>query len=404
MTRSATAFVFVIALGLAALFTSSQAGSWNDGSRLATVECLVDHGTWAIDDSIFVRVPTPAPGQSSPYPGDDELLMAKGTADKLWIGGHFYSDKSPVPALAMAVEYALLQTWTGLRASARPEAFCWIMTFSTSGLAYACAVVSFYLLGKPLRLSSGLRLGLTASFALATVALPYAGYVNNHILLLAVSTCLLTELAWLGRGLFFQTTGRLFVIGSCAGLAYTIDLGAGPVFFLGTLLLVTGRCRRAGPVALCLAAALPWLGLHHALNYAIGGSWKPANAILAYFDWPGCPFNADNMTGVWHHASFLDFVLYALDLLGGKKGFLFHDLPLLLAVPGAWLLLRQPRPERPEALVCVFWCIGIWLAYSATSNNASGVCCSIRWFVPLVGPGYFLLALLAASTPSTSRI
>ena len=31
------------------------AGSWNDGSRLAAVESLVDYHTWAIDDSIFVR-------------------------------------------------------------------------------------------------------------------------------------------------------------------------------------------------------------------------------------------------------------------------------------------------------------------------------------------------------------
>src|SRR5687767_12101081 len=32
------------------------AGGWNDGSRLATVESLVDRHTLAIDDSMFVNV------------------------------------------------------------------------------------------------------------------------------------------------------------------------------------------------------------------------------------------------------------------------------------------------------------------------------------------------------------
>ncbi len=393
--------VFICAISVAALLTSSHAGSWNDGSRLATVESLVDRGTWVIDDSIFVRVPPMVPGKQSPYRAEDELLVVKGTADKLWIDGHFYSDKSPVPALVMAVEYALLKTWTGLEASEQPERFCWIMSFSTSGLAYALAVWCFFLLGKPLGLSPRLRLGLTASFALSTIALPYAGYVNNHILLLAVSVRLLTDAAWLGQASVFQSWRRLFTLGTLAGLGYGIDLGAGPVFFFGTMLLVAWHCRSYPKSIFCLAAAFPWLALHHAINYAIGGAWKPANAVLAYFDWPGCPFNATNMTGIWHHEGPIAFLLYAFDLLVGKKGFLFHDLPLLVAVPGTWLLLSRPRPERPEILLCVFWFLGIWLAYGATSNNAAGVCCSIRWFVPLLGPGYYLLALVAANIRST---
>src|SRR5437763_15183774 len=107
-TRETTALLLVLVLASAVAVASARpyAGSWNDGSRLATVEALVDQHTLAIDDSIFVQVPSEKEGTgSSPYPRDDALLNARGTADKLFIRGHYYSDKSPVPALLMAGVY-----------------------------------------------------------------------------------------------------------------------------------------------------------------------------------------------------------------------------------------------------------------------------------------------------------
>src|SRR5206468_2570945 len=115
--------VAVVALATAVALLSARpyAGSWNDGSRLASVEALVDYHTWAIDESIFVRVPPRAEGAAaSPYPALEPDLLAEGTKDKLWIGGHFYSDKSPVPALLMAAIYQGLQSGCGLTARSQP--------------------------------------------------------------------------------------------------------------------------------------------------------------------------------------------------------------------------------------------------------------------------------------------
>src|SRR5213082_414583 len=96
-------FVLAISLAIAVVSALPYAGAWNDGSRLATVECLVDHHTLAIDRSVFVAVPAPGdPTARSPYPEGADLLR-RGTQDKLLIGGHYYSDKSPVPALLMAL-------------------------------------------------------------------------------------------------------------------------------------------------------------------------------------------------------------------------------------------------------------------------------------------------------------
>ncbi|HEV3446587.1 MAG TPA: hypothetical protein VG099_18225, partial [Gemmataceae bacterium] len=59
------------AMALALISARPFAGGWNDGSRLATVECLVDYHTLAIDRSVFVRVPMATEvRQALPYPPD----------------------------------------------------------------------------------------------------------------------------------------------------------------------------------------------------------------------------------------------------------------------------------------------------------------------------------------------
>src|SRR5262249_853917 len=152
--------------------------------------------------------------------------------------------------------------------------------------------------------------------------------VNNHILLLAVVAALLLGFLRLAEA---RSAGRfssrtILLLGTLTGLGYTIDLGFGPVLVLCAGMLIVFRCRRARPVALFVLAALPWVLLHHAINYATGGTLVPANAVAAYFDWPGCPFNASNMTGGWKHPSFNELFLYAASLLVGKQGFLGHNL------------------------------------------------------------------------------
>src|SRR5947209_4826686 len=171
--------VVVVAAVIAVVSAKPYAGGWNDGSRLATVEALVDHGTWSIDDSVFVR---PA-AEAGVYPPDDPALDY-GTLDKLLIDGRYYSDKSPVPAVFMAGEYAVLKAITGWTAAAKPARFCWCMCLLTSGLAYVWAVWSIDRLNRLLRLPLWTGLALTASFALATTAPVYARHVNNHVLLL----------------------------------------------------------------------------------------------------------------------------------------------------------------------------------------------------------------------------
>src|SRR6516225_9004255 len=75
-------FVILVPLTIACASAHDFAGSWNDGSRLATVECLVDSGTLVIDRSIFTLPHVPDdPAEKLPYPADDVELVTKGTGD-----------------------------------------------------------------------------------------------------------------------------------------------------------------------------------------------------------------------------------------------------------------------------------------------------------------------------------
>jgi hypothetical protein len=250
-------------------------------------------------------------------------------------------------------------------------------------------------------------LELALSLALATVAIAYVRHVNDHIMLLGAATVLTFLLAQLAKsspeeGAAARAKGpRLALAGSFAGLAYTIDQGAGPPLVLAAAAVVAYRTRlRWSALAVFGVAALPWLAAHHAINYAIGGTFKPIGSVPEYFDWPGSPFNADNMTGVWRHESLRDLILYGLGLLFSPRwGFFWHNLPLLLLLPGAFVLWRRRPAEWPEAAALGGWCLATWLLYAGLSVNHSGDCCSVRWFAPLLAGVYFLLAVLVRDEP-----
>jgi hypothetical protein len=385
---------------LAAASALPYAGNWNDGSRLASVEALVDHGTFIIDDSVFVCVPPDTIARGvAPY--RDYLGVTEGTYDKLWINGHFYSDKPALISLLMA---ALYQAWLwlgGTTAALRPDLFCLVLTWGTSGLAYLLTLVCVYRLGCRLRLPTSHCLLLCASMAFATVALVYARHVNNHVLLLAVSAALMLHLVAFaqeheaGR----VRRSRLLLLGTLSGLGYALDLGLGPALLVSLSVALFWRTRSWRDVAWCFVGALPWLAAHHALNYAIGGVIKPMNMVPEYSDWPGSAFDASNLTGFSRH-SLGGFFIYAAALLYGKNGILGYNLPLLLALPAGACVWRTLRSHRSLVGFALLWCGGGWLMYSVLSNNFGGMCCSIRWFVPFLAPGFLLIALALRERPA----
>jgi hypothetical protein len=396
MRRLGQGGVVFLAAALAAVTARPYAGAWNDGSRLATVESLVDRRTLSIDDSIYL---TPSAAARPPYDPANALVARYGTRDKLRIDGHWYSDKSPVPAVLMAVPYQVWRWAGGPAVAERPDLFALGLTWLFAGLPYVLAVWAVGRMTRAVGVPGPWDIVLTAGFAFASLALPYAEHVNNHILLLAVA-------AGVGEAAVRPgpwTTARAVWLGMLAGFGYTIDLGAGPPLAVASAGLLLWRVRPPGRwrrVIAFGAAAAPFVIANHALTYAIARTIGPANANPAYLDWPGSPFTGPSMTGHWQHASVAKAGLYALDLLYGKKGFLLHSPPMLLAIAGLPLLLWRRVPEWPALAALGAWAVMTWLLYAATSHNLSGECLSIRWFVPLLAAGYLVLAVLVRDVPA----
>jgi hypothetical protein len=393
--------IVLMGLAIAAASARDYAGGYNDGGRLATVESLVDHRTWQIDDSIFSRY-----GEGArPEVWGPLGASAPGALDKLLIGGHYYSDKPPVTAVLMAADYQVIQGLTGLVARDRPNAFCYWITLTSSGLAYVVAVWCVYRIGCVLALPTRSSLLVAASFGLATLAPAYARQVNASIVLLADAALLLLVLLHGSAGDRPLSWSWLMVAGTLAGFGYSTDLGGGLVL-LGCVALWVfhGSGYRITPLIWFGIGALPWLVGHHILTYKIGGTFGPMGTVPEYFQWPNSPFTEKNLTGVGSgHQSLGAFVSYAGRFLFGNKGFLYHNPELFLAIPAFVGLVRTPRPTRPLLVAFGAWAVGTWLLYAIKSKDFSGYNVSIRWMVPTLVAGYFILAVQIRESPRALR-
>jgi hypothetical protein len=401
--RPAMAWILATAaLALAAAGAKPYATSWNDGSRLASVQALVERGSFCIEGTAFID-PERAPPEHPAYDPSDPLLR-RGTLDKLLIAGHYYSDKPPLVSLPLAAAYRGLMV-LGLPAPGeRPDQFAWVVCLLLSGTGYAVAVGCLWMLGTRSGLGAKWRFLWLASFAMATVLPAYTRSANNHIAQLgavAAACLLLCRIADReGRG--GTAWIALAALGFIIGFAYNLDFGLGPPLVAVVAATVALRTRRVWPVVVCGVGMLPCVIAGHAINFAIGGDWlRPLNMHPEYLDWPGNPF-ATTMTGVLRPRPVAQ-VLYSLDLLFGKKGFLTHNPPLLLAAAAGILVLRRPGRYRLELAALCGWCTVGWLMYGVLSKNHSGLCVSIRWFVPFLAPGFWVLAKILAEVPEFRR-
>ncbi len=413
MSRRELVLVLLGSVLIALVSARPYAGGWNDSSRLAVVECLVDYRSLAIDQSIFVNPARVSATPITPYPPGDQLLTAFGTLDKVQIQGRYYSDKPMVPAVLMAVGYQLLQWTTGLQARTRPDWFAYAMTLISSGLAYVVAVLSIHALGCRLLPQGHRALVVTLSFGLGTSALAYARHVNGHECLLGIAAALLVGLHVLPQRLQSgaRPWGLVAALGALAGLGYATEYAAGPLLLITAAPLVGWRLRVLGgkgwaTAAVFVLSALPFVVLHHLINFHIGGTIRPVSMVPAYLAWIGSPFGPATATGHWLHPSLGHAILYALELLFGKKGFLLHQPVLILALVAAVSLLVRERSrlgQWPEVFFCLIWSGATWLAYSWGSNNQAGICATIRWFVPLLVPGYYLMLVALHHRPTIYR-
>ena len=356
-------FVVVLMLWFVQTKDSYEPGSWNDGSRLAAIESLVERGTWQIDDSFFLQW----------------------TGDKLFLRGHWYSSKPPLFQALGAVIYSVLRlafdvslapvagggtAITGYKA----------LTFLTVGLASAAMLALFYLFLIRLNFSARVALLTTVLLAFGTMVWPYSLVLNNHV---PAAACLFAGFYLLsGSGVApTKCSRRLFWAGLLAALAASFDLEASLIAL--ALLAIAILRYRNGAWYFALGAALPIIATM-ALDYHITGSILPPYFAVGGYDYAGSNWS----TTVAALKSAQNVTLYAFRATFGDRGVVSHSPVLLWAIAGLLAVVRAPRHFFRLESCFIFLVILGQVAYILLStDNFGGRAYSIRWFIiwlPLV--------------------
>jgi hypothetical protein len=405
--------LFVAFLMLWAATAKAYTQSWQVQSRMATVQTLVEQGTFVIDDTLF-----------------------NNTGDKIFVNGHFYSDKTPILSVAAAGAYAILHGVFGLTldpafclpdddpmacrafggGEPRLTALYWL-TVLFMGVPSALII---YLFRREMivRETGGvMATGLAVLLGIASPIAPYSTVFSGHI---PAALCLFAGFVLLTRP---ANRARFFWAGALIGLAANID-------FLLTLLVVAFGvwvlAERRSFLAVFVAGALIPYAVTSAINYVAVGSIVPVYLDPKAYDYPGAVLHktAGGTDGFYS----LEFGLrYLYDMFVGRRG-VFAFTPLLLyALGGMWIAARDLPPALAPLATCprafgagvaakrrgsargspqggeddrsmrglTLAALGGSLAFAAylivRTDNFGGLAWGTRWFVPLVPMLWFYL-------------
>lgn len=360
------------AIALSVLIVHWAPGSWSDTSRMATVQALVEHGTFVIDRTDFV-----------------------GMGDKVFIDGRFYSDKPPFPSMIGAVVYFPLYH-LGMSLSPGGSAAYYLITLFTMKGFWLAALLCFYRTLRFTELDDRGRLFLTGALALGSLMLPWTAVFNNHGLaasFVAIGFCAFVTARHGEKPFWAILLSGLFFL-----LSAVSDVPTGAFYAAFGILVVTDPALRrytAAYVLPCLVTVVPYL----LINYDISGSILPVQIHREYFDYPGSYFaESGRLSGVAVNGPGA-LVGYAWSYLFGRNGFVLYNPLLLIAAPMLVLEIVRRRPYRREAWAVAAAAGVIFLYYVAMTTNEGGWSFSIRWFVPFLPPFFFFLyAYLATAT------
>lgn len=325
----------------------------NTGSRYATIEALVDHGTYHIDKSRYVR-----------------------TIDKYKAGPNYISSKPPVLPTFGAGVYWVYQKLTGETIARQEGAVVRTVSLFTGGLCHLLFLVYFYrlcclLLQRQLAIAASM-----AAACFAYLGVGYATHINNHSTAAALAIVGIYYAYRIRQG----RDARWWhwpVCGFVLGVLPAIDLPGLAITALISLYLLTHDWKKT--LLWFAPALLPALITHLALTYQISGSFKPFYLNSALKTFKGFHFrNPGGIDGLREPKH-----IYAFNVLVGHHG-VFSMTPLYLF--GLWELIRSLRHRRyfAESLVSAGAVLAFFGFFIFRTRNYGGWCVGMRWLVPIM--------------------
>lgn len=339
---------------------------WNEASRMALTQSLVEQHAFIIDESTFSE-----------------------GGDKVFIDGHFYSDKPPLASLLAAIVYAPLYA-LGFKLDFGWNLSYYLIILLTVKLLWIASVLAFRKALQLRDIPPKDILLLVMMFAFASLSFTWSATFNNHSL---AGSSLMIGLMFYLENRRDESYRAVFWSGLMIGLAVSLDIPT-MVFLIGFAWLTARSIGSKKMLSTYALGALIPLGIHTSINYAIGGTLLPLQIVPEFFDFEGSTWaNNTALSGVSVNAIGFS-IKYGFLSLFGPRGFVWFNPMLLLLVPLMIRSIRINNPFKMEAFVIISGSLVIMLYYFLFSSNYGGWSYSIRWFVsflPLLG--FFLFDL-----------
>lgn len=345
--------IFFAFLFLFAVLTKWETNSWNDASRMAAIESLVDFHTFSIDRSVYIW-----------------------TGDKYFYQNHFYSDKPPIMALYSSVFYLLLKHVFNLTFVEQRSLLYFLLTVLVIGVMTSLGLVCLYEIFKFFRIDERWTNLIVLLAGSGTLVLPYSIVFNNH--------------AFSGSFLLFSfyfLLLRRHEIRNAAIAGFTISFAGSTDITMFALIpfysiLLFNKSRQA-KIAFILAG-VPTILVYLWLNIYTSGSIIPPAMNAKLWDYPGSYFGSGNLSGLVGH-DLQSLAIYAFNMLVGIRGLLSYTPILLFAIYG-WFrgIVRSEFKYKKEYLFIAAICLSYVMFYIFRSNNYSGHSYGVRWFASIM--------------------
>jgi hypothetical protein len=326
----------------------------NTGSRYATIESLVEYGTYNIDASRYLFTP-----------------------DKVKARDHFVSSKPPLLPTYGAGVYWLLKRITGYNITDNESIVVWTVGVFTGWLSHLVFLLYLYRLCKLLLVRQLAILVTMAAGCFAYLGVAYATAINNHSVGAAMAVAgfyhafkarhdLGGKLDWAFAGLWL-------------GMLPAIDLSSLALTGLTGIYLLTKDWKRT--LLLYAPLALPGLLSQPLLAHYATGSWIPAYADASMMSYKGSYFGG-RRGGI--DALFEPKSIYAFNVLLGHHG-VFSMTPIFNF--GLFEIVRRlwKRDKYvPETIVFAVCFTVVTAFYIFRTHNYGGWCVGMRWLVPVM--------------------
>lgn len=357
--------LMLILIILAVVSICPRVNSWNDASRMATIQSLVEKHSFIIDESVFVN-----------------------TGDKVFVNGHFYSDKLAVASVLGAIVYLPLYH-LGIKLDYGWNLAYYLITLLTVKIFWILGLMAFYCALGLSDINDRHRLWLTIALSIASLYFTWSATFNNHLI---AASCLIIGFYFLLKAKQSNFIRRyLFYAGSFLSLAGSVDVPTA-VFYVGFSFYISTIPSLRREILFYFLPILFTACFVIFINYYISGSVIPVNLNKSYFEYQGSPWIESEfpLAGTTINKGWF-LLYYSFNALLGTRGFLLYNPILFIALPFLVREIKYKRAFMREALVVGIGSLIITLYYFLFSQNYGGWSYSFRWFVPMLPLLFFFM-------------